>query len=128
MCNFRCYVARNITSRIDRFVSLHAPLSGGEWTSKPLQFSGDDLVLNFRTSAVGSIRVAILDRDRQPLDGFGLEQFPEIYGDEIALTVSWGNGGANLAKLKGHTVRLRFVMEDADLFSIQFREAQAGGS
>ena len=119
---------RRGTLRIDRFVSLHAPLSGGEWTSKPLQFSGDDLVLNFRTSAVGSIRVAILDRDRQPLDGFGLEQFPEIYGDEIARTVSWGNGGANLAKLKGHTVRLRFVMEDADLFSIQFREAQAGGS
>ena len=85
------------------------------------------LVLKFRTSAVGSIRVAILDRDGRPLDGFGLKQCPEIYGDEIARTVSWGNGGGGLAKLKVKAVRLHFMMEDADLFPIQFRAAQARG-
>ena len=72
--------------------------------------------------------MAILDRDGQPLDGFELEQCVEIYGDEIARTAIWENGGANLAKLKGQTVRLRFMMKDADLFSVQFREAPAGGS
>lgn len=72
-------------------------------------------------------KVAILDRDGRPLDGFGLEQCPEIYGDEIARTVSWGNGGGDLAKLKVKAVRLHFMMEDADLFSIQFRAAQARG-
>ena len=72
--------------------------------------------------------MAILDRGGHPLYGFGLEQCPEIYGDEFAHVVSWENGGENLAELTGQTVRLRFVMEDADLFSIRFREAQAGGN
>ena len=71
--------------------------------------------------------MAILDRDGRPLDGFGLVQCPEIYSDEIARTVSWGNGGGGLAKLKVKAVRLHFMMEDADLFSIQFRAAQARG-
>ena len=108
--------------RTDGFVSLHAPHSGGEFTTKPLVFSGDRLILNFRTSAVGSVRVAILDQEGNPLDGFELDECPEIYGDEIARTVSWESAGEDLAKLKGQSVRLHFVMKDADLFSIQFRK------
>ena len=48
--------------------------------------------------------------------GDSLEQI----GNEIAREVTWKNG-ADLATLAGRPIRLRFVMKDAELYSIQFR-------
>ena len=39
--------------------------------------------------------------------------------DQIARTV-WWRGGSDGSALAGKPIRLRFVMRDADLFSIQF--------
>ena len=41
-------------------------------------------------------------------------------GDEIEYRVKWKNG-SDLSKLAGKAVRLRFVLRDADLYSIQFK-------
>ena len=41
--------------RTDGFVSLNAGYGGGEVVTKPLTFKGSNLVLNFATSAAGSI-------------------------------------------------------------------------
>jgi hypothetical protein len=38
-----------------------------------------------------------------------------MFGDKIEETI-------NVKSLKGATIRLRFVMKDADLYSIQFRK------
>lgn len=76
--------------------------------------------MNFSTSAVGSLRVEILDADGKPLPGFALADCPEIYGDEIARAVKW-NAGEDDSKFAGQPIRLRFVMEDADLFSFRFQ-------
>jgi len=111
---------RRFTMRIDGFVSMHAPLSGGEFTTKPLVFDGKDLVLNFSTSAAGSIRIEIQDADGNPLDGFALADAPEIFGDALDRVASW-KGGRDLAALAGKPVRLRFVMKDADLYAFRFR-------
>ena len=43
-----------------------------------------------------------------------------IIGDELERIVRWEEGG-DLSKLTGTSVRLRFVMKDADLFSMCFR-------
>jgi hypothetical protein len=80
---------------------------------------GKELVINFSTSAAGSIRVEIQDGQGKPIDGFSLAESPEIYGDEIERIVIW-EGGSDLGKLAGKPVRLRFVLKDADLFSIRF--------
>jgi len=40
---------------------------------------------------------------------------------EIAHTVRW-KGIADFAKLAGKIVRLRFIMKDADLYSIRFQD------
>ena len=45
---------------------------------------------------------------------------PEVFGDELERPVSWG--AADLDKLSGRPVRLRFALRDADLFSFQFSE------
>ena len=74
--------------RTDGFVSVHSGYSGGEMVTKPLIFQGDNLILNFATSAAGSIRLEIQDVGGNPLPGFALEESPLIWGDEIEGMVS----------------------------------------
>ena len=111
---------RRYTLRVDGFVSLNAPLSGGEMVTKPLNFKGRDLELNFSASAAGSMRVEILHGQVDTaIEGFALADCVEILGDDLARKVRWAPG-ADLSKLSGEAVRLRFVLHDADLFAYQF--------
>ena len=110
------------TLRVDGFASVQAPLSGGELVTKPLLFAGRALVLNFSASAAGSIQVELLrDQMNTPIEGFSLEDCVDVLGDDLARVVRW-KGGQDLSGLAGTPVRLRFVLRDADLYSIRFRE------
>lgn len=88
-------------------------------TTCPLTFDGDDLVLNFSTSAAGRILVEIQEPDGSPIDGFTLGECVETVGDELARTVHWSSGKRPGA-IKGTAVRLKFVLVDSDLYSIKF--------
>jgi len=114
-----CQLRRH-TIRIDGFVSVRAPMAGGELLTKPIVFDGKELVMNFSTSAAGSVQVELQDAGGNPVPGFALADCPEIFGDEIERVVTWKDG-ADLASLKGVPVRLRFVLKDADLYSLRFR-------
>ncbi|MFN0166606.1 MAG: hypothetical protein ACKV22_09250 [Bryobacteraceae bacterium] len=105
--------------REDGFVSLKAPYRGGIVRTKPIRFAGSRLVLNYSTSAAGSIRIAIEDAAGQPIRGFGAEECPEIFGDDVNHTVRWKTG-PDVSSLAGKPVRLRFEMRDADLYSFRF--------
>jgi endonuclease YncB( thermonuclease family) len=114
------------TVRPDGFVSVRAGYPGGELVTKPIVFTGKTLVLNYSTSAMGSIRIEILDEAGHPLPGFLLEDSPVLYGDKIAQVVPWKHPQGRtdrspFSRLAGKPVRFRFVMRDADLFSIQFK-------
>ena len=111
---------RRYTLRIDGFVSLHAPLRGGELLTKIVKFSGSRLVVNFATSAAGGVKVEIQDDKGRPVEGFSLADSVELFGDSIEKAVAWKDGG-DLSTLAGKPVRLRFVVRDADLYSYQFR-------
>ena len=111
---------RRFTLRLDGFVSARAPLAGGEFVTKPLVFEGGKLVMNFSTSAAGSVRVEIQDEAGKPVEGFTLDDCPEIYGDAIERAVTW-KAGPDVSRLAGKPVRLRFVLKDADLYSIRFK-------
>ena len=111
---------RRGTIRTDGFVSVNAPHAGGEFTTRPLIFSGKKLAVNFSTSAVGSLRAEILDADKKLIPGFTLADCPEIYGDELARVVAWKKS-LDAGSLAGKPVRLRFVMKDVDLFSFHFQ-------
>ena len=110
---------RRYTLRMDGFVSVHAPMSGGELVTKPFTFKGGRLTMNFATSAAGDVRVEIQDADGKPRAGFTLDDCPPIFGDSIERTVTWKTGG-DVGGLAGQPVRLRFVMKDADVFALQF--------
>jgi hypothetical protein len=105
--------------RLDGFASVRADYIGGELLTRRLKFTGKELTLNFSTSAVGSIRVELQDEAGQPVSGFAAGDCAEVIGNEIDRTVRWKNG-SDVSSLAGKTVRLRFVMKDADLFALQF--------
>jgi len=114
---------RRFTLRKDGFVSMHASLAGGEFTTKPITFQGGRLAVNFSTSAAGAIRVEIQDADGKPIEGFSLADSSEVFGDDLERTVTW-KGGADVSKLAGRPVRLRFTLGDADLYAFQFQPAK----
>lgn len=114
---------RRYTIRIDGFVSLNAPLSGGEMLTRPLLFRGRQLFFNYSTSAAGSIRVQIEDASGNALPGFTFADSAELYGDSLRQPVEW-KLGADVSSLANgrQPVRLRIQLRDADLYSFQFSE------
>jgi len=110
---------RRYTLRLDGFVSVNAGWKGGELLTRPLRFEGQRLGLNFATSAAGSIRVEIQNADGEPLPGFKLGDCADVFGDAIDRTVEWKDG-SDVSDLAGRTVRLRFVLKDADLYALKF--------
>lgn len=110
---------RRYTLRLDGFVSVQAPMAGGELVTRPIRFAGRQLALNFATSAAGSVRVEIQNLDGQPLPGFALDDCPPLFGDTIERAVTWKQG-ADVSSLAGKPVRLRFVLQDADVYAYQF--------
>lgn len=114
-------VLRRYSLRVDGFVSLHAPLIGGELVTKPITFVGNQLLMNVSTSAAGSVRVEVQDGNGQPLPGFSLADCYEIYGDDLERAIGW-KGSPDLGSLTGKPVRLRFVIKDADVYSFVFQE------
>jgi len=99
------------------------PPSGTAFSRDMSAISGKAaMAINYSTSAVGSIKVEVQDEHGVPIAGFGLAEATEIYGDEIERAVSWKQG-ADLSRLAGRVIRLRFVMKDADLYSIRIISA-----
>lgn len=110
---------RRYSLRLDGFGSLRADYDGGEVLTRPLVFSGDELRLNFATSAAGGIRVELQSADGKPIPGFTLAECREVIGNEIERTVRW-ESTEDLADLADKPIRLRIVMKDADLYSLRF--------
>ena len=113
---------RRHTIRVDGFVSLQAPLSGGEIVTKPLTFEGARLELNLSTSAAGSVKVEVRDAGDSPIEGFALKDCWDAVGDRLDYIASWKDG-PDVSALAGRPVRLRFVLKDADLYSFRFAGA-----
>lgn len=114
---------RRYTLRLDGFVSVNAGWEGGELVTRPLTFDGSRLTMNFATSAAGRIRVELQAADGQPLPGFTLEDCEEVFGDATERTVAW-KSGSDVSRLAGTPVRLRFELQDADLYSFRFLNSE----
>ena len=76
-------------------------------------------LINFSTSAAGEIRISILDKDGNEIQGYSYEDCLVLIGNEIKKRVSWINY-KSLKELSGQPIRLHFMMKDADLYSIKF--------
>jgi hypothetical protein len=102
---------RRLTVRRQGFASMHADARGGEFTTHPLKFTGNKLLLNYATSAAGSIQIDALDES-----GKTVATMPELYGDEFEARA------LDVSKLSGQIISLRVRMKDTDLFALRFAE------
>lgn len=110
---------RRLAIRPWGFVSVHADHGGGEMLTQPLTFTGSCLHLNVATSAAGAIQVEVQDAAGRAIPGFALADMTPWYGDDLEAAISWKRGG-DLSSLAGRPIRLRFVLKDADVFSLRF--------
>ncbi|HWL07169.1 MAG TPA: hypothetical protein VNQ76_02035 [Planctomicrobium sp.] len=108
--------------RTDGIASVRAFATTGELITKPFQLrNADKLVLNFATSAAGSVQVEVQTASGKPIPGFTLKETLPLYGDEIAERYAW-KSGSSLSSLAGRPLRLRIVLNDADLYSYRFEK------
>jgi hypothetical protein len=110
---------RRYSLRVDGFASVRANYSGGEMITKPFTYTGNQLLVNFATSAAGEIRIEIQDKGGNPITNYGLADCLTLIGNEIQRVVSWQKG-SDVSELSSKVVRLRFVMKDADLYSLKY--------
>ncbi len=110
---------RRFTLRTDGFASVSAGADIAEMTTKPLVFKGNRLSLNYATSAGGQLKVEIQSPDGKPLPGFEMADARTLVGDSIDESAAWKKN-PSLAALAGQPVRLRFLLQEADLFALQF--------
>lgn len=105
--------------RLDGFSSVRAGYAGGILTTKPLRISGARLLLNFATSAAGSIRVELLDARGKPIPGYTRDESIELVGNALDAPVRWQDHDS-LESLLQMPVRINFLLKDADLYAMQF--------
>lgn len=102
---------RRYTIRIDGFVSYNAPYKPCKIVTKPFVFEGNNLSINFATSAVGYVKIKLIG------EGKALNSV-EIFGDSLDRKVVFENG--NISSLSGKPVKMEITMRDADLYSFKF--------
>lgn len=102
--------------RLDGFTSLQADFEEGTVVTKPLVLQGNYINLNYSTSASGYVKISILDENNQVIDGFGPNEMKTMVGDQIDARVFWGQS-SSIARLNGKTVKIKFTLKDADLYS-----------
>ncbi len=105
------------TTLRDRFISLDADRQPGEFTTKPFVLEGSQLRLNCDAKR-GDIKVEVQDAEGRPFPGFIAGLTNRINGDSVRQEVSW-RGKHELASLKGRTVKLRFQLHYARLYSFE---------
>ncbi len=106
-----------VKQRLDGFVSLDASEKSGTALTRALKFEGGKLYLNVK--AAGKVLVEICDEDGKGIEGFSMSDCDPVSTDSVRHQVTWG-GKSNIAKLSGRTVRLRFSMQGAKLYALQF--------
>lgn len=99
------------TIRMDGFYSWRADFEGGEVVTKPFTLTGDSLTLNFATSALGYLQIALLDELGTPIEGYDSGR---LFGNTLARPCEFEKP---LSALRGRTVRMKLCMRDCDFYS-----------
>lgn len=112
--------------RRDGFASMEADQSGGELTTRPVQFSGKRLFVNARVPN-GKLRVEVRDSEGKPIAPFTLANSIPFSGDSTLAELKW-QGVEDLSALAGRPVCLHFELENGELYSFWVSKDQSGRS
>ena len=110
------------TLRKDGFVSLRAGNEAGELITKPITVSAGSLRLNLQTRAGAGAQVEIINLEGRPIAGYARADCDRLPIDGLDSPVGWR--GHDLSRLKGRTIRLRFILKNADLYSLRLTDAR----
>lgn len=98
--------------RMDGFVSYHGRYRMERVVTKPLVYAGDELLVNFKTSARGRLFITIRDAND------ALVRSCEMFGDKVDRIASFKPG--EIARFAGKPVTVEFELSDADIYSFRF--------
>ena len=105
--------------RVDGFVSLKGGVEWGSVLTRPLEVIGDTLHVN-ADSWRGRVLTEVIDAGSgQPIEGYTKDDCVPAIVDSIDERVQWRDG-RDLKELAGQTVRLRFHLWQAELYSFWF--------
>ncbi len=126
--------------RRDGFASMDAGPEGGVLTTRPVKFNARFMFVNMKTNAPdGELRMEVLHVDGRPIEmtkndtkervvPFTKELSVPMAGDQTLMGVSWQNGIQDMSMLAGRTVRFRFHLKNASLYSFWVGPGQLGRS
>ena len=109
------------TMRLDGFAAWEAADQAGELVTQPFRCNGDRLFVNADAHS-GSMRVEVLDERGAPIAGFEAEECQAVSTDTLVDKnsgwIHWKNQ-ANLSQLAGKQIQLRFLLQNARLYSFR---------
>lgn len=112
--------------RRDGFASISADHTPGTLTTRPVQFSGQNLFVNV-AAAKGKLQVEVLNEAGQLIEPFTKQNSRPITTDATLVPVTW-KGANDLSSLTGKSVRFRFHLQDGELYSFWVSADESGAS
>lgn len=94
-------------------------VESGSFTTLPLIFAGNKLILNAQIRRAGEVRVEVADREGSPLPGRSFAEADPLVGDFLDRTVTW-KGESGIDKDADQPLLLRFRLRAAKLFAFEF--------
>ena len=102
------------------------PESFSHLVTRSFGFTGSQLHLNCGTTPIaagpglGEVRVEVLTSNHRKIEGFTFDDANPITESNLDQVVSW-NGNADVSRLQGRPIKLRFYFKNAKLYSFQFK-------
>lgn len=110
------------TLRRDGFASMSG---SGEVVTEILKYSGNYLFIN--AAVRGSMTVELLDENGDVIPGFSAGECNVVKTDGCKIMVSWKEH-SDLRSLNGRNLKIKFQLEDADLYSFWISQTEDGKS
>lgn len=117
------------TLRRDGFMSMHAGNTEGFLVTEKLSFDGKYFFVNVDVRNENStLTVELLDESSKPISGFTKEDCLLIKGvNSTKQMVTW-KGNKDLSSLKGKNIRVKFYLQQGDLYSFWISPWETGES
>lgn len=103
---------RRFAYRVDGFVALRGGAEGGQMTTRPLQFKGQQLLLNYVVNPAGTLTVEAFDKT-----GNVIGKSKPLSGDAVDAPINW----IQKPDLSTGNIQLRFNVKNADVYSLRFK-------
>lgn len=108
--------------RRDGFASMKGT---GELQTPLLKFDGSHFFVN--ANVTGEMKVELLDSENKVIKGFSKDDCKPFKGDIVKAKIEW-TGNASLASLKDKQIKVKFYMDNGEIFAFWISPSASGES